>query len=231
MTLTEVMTQLEAWGTEQNRKVYAKHGAKGPMFGVSFANFGALQKKLKTDHALALQLWETGNYDARMLATLLADPQALTGEQAEAWAKNLDCYPLVDAVGKLVARSPLAQTKIEQWHKAPDEWLASAGWNALANLSMTDQSLPEDFFVPYLALIESGIHQQANRVRHEMNGTLIAIGVRNEKLEKRALAIAATIGKVEVDHGETSCKTPDVAAYIKKVNERRQKQNKAARKQ
>ena len=50
-----------------------------------------------------------------------------------------------------------------------------------------------------------------------MNSALISIGVRNSKLERKALAAAKRIGKVEVDHGETSCKTPDATAYIKKT--------------
>ena len=50
-----------------------------------------------------------------------------------------------------------------------------------------------------------------------MNQTLIAIGVRSPRLEKRARAVAKAIGKVEVDHGDTSCKTPDATAYIERT--------------
>ena len=62
-----------------------------------------------------------------------------------------------------------------------------------------------------------------NRVKDAMNMALISIGTRNPKLEKKALGAAKRIGKVEVDHGETSCKTPDAAAYIKKVLAQRRK--------
>src|SRR6185503_6701268 len=67
MSLTDVMRALEKAGSEQTRKTYTRHGAKGPMFGVSFATLGALQKRIRVDHELALELWGTGNIDARNL--------------------------------------------------------------------------------------------------------------------------------------------------------------------
>lgn len=74
--------------------------------------------------------------------------------------------------------------------------------------------------MPYLETIERDIHQRANRVREAMNSALIAIGMRSPALEEQALAIAAAIGKVHVDHGDTGCKTPDAAAYIHKARAR-----------
>ena len=83
MTRDEVLAELESLGTEQNRKIYARHGATGAMYGVSYANLYKLQKRIKTDHALADQLWATGNHDARILATLVADPAAFTAKQLD----------------------------------------------------------------------------------------------------------------------------------------------------
>ena len=223
MTLHEVMKQLEACGTAQNRKVYARHGAKGEMFGVSFANLYKFQKQIKIDHELAQRLWATGNYDARVLATLIADPKAITDKQAEEWAGDLDSYAIADLFGKLMIKSPLWRKKAEKWRKSKDEWIASAGWMMLAALALEDRELPDEYFDPHLKLIESGIHKQKNRVRYEMNGALIAIGLRNDEMEKRAVEIAKKIGKVVVDHGETNCKTPDAIEYIKKAQAYRHK--------
>ena len=72
-----VMAQLAAAGTAQNRKVYARHGAAEPMFGVSYAELGRIAKPIKTNHALAVELWDSGNHDARVLALRVADPAAL----------------------------------------------------------------------------------------------------------------------------------------------------------
>src|SRR5256885_16659489 len=72
-----------------------------------------------------------------------------------------------------------------------------------------------------LTKIEREIHRSKNRVRHSMNGALITIGLRDAAFEKKALAAAGRIGKVEVDHGDTACQTPDAAAYIRKTAARR----------
>lgn len=231
MDFDQTMKELEAAGTAQNRKVYARHGASENMFGVSFANQEKLRKQIKVDHALAAQLWATGNIDAQVLATLIADPLGLTDKQAEAWVKGYDNYGLAEMFGRLVAKSPLALKKAEKWHKAKDEWVASTGWRMIAQLAIDNQQLPDEYFEPFLELIASGIHQQKNRVRYEMNGALITIGLRNDKLEKKAISVAKKIGKVEVDHGETGCKTPDAVEYIAKaLGYRHKKTAKAAAK-
>ena len=231
MILQEVMKQLEAWGTAQNRKIYARHGASENMFGVSFANLYKFQKQIKVDHELAQQLWETGNIDAQVMATLVADPQAMTDKQAEEWVKGVSNYGLAEMLGRFLSKSPLARQKAEKWRKSKDEWIASVGWILICGLAMEDRELPDEYFDPYLKLIESGIHKQKNRVRYEMNGALIAIGLRSDKLEKKAVEVAKKVGKVEVDHGETNCKTPDAAEYIKKAQAyRHKKKAKAAAK-
>ena len=106
MSYEQVIKALEKAGTAQNRKVYARHGVKEPMFGVSFAELGKLTKQIRTDHELAMQLWKSGNHDARVLATMIADPARLDRKTLDAWADDLDCYVLADAVAKVVSRSP-----------------------------------------------------------------------------------------------------------------------------
>ena len=85
----KVMKVLEKAGTEQNRKVYARHGGVGAMFGVSYAELGKLKKKIKQDHALALGLWESGVHDARILATKIADAEAMKASEIDAWARTI----------------------------------------------------------------------------------------------------------------------------------------------
>lgn len=220
MTKTEAMKQLEAFGTEQNRKVYARHGVKPPAFGVSFANLRALGKKIGLDTKLALELWVTGNHDARVLATIVADPKEMSSAQLDAWAKDLSNYVLCDALSGVAAKSPHARAKLEKWDASKNEWIGRAGWTLLAHLAMEDHALPDAFFEERLETIERDIHRQKNYTRYGMNAALIAIGGRGGALMKRALAAAKAIGTVEVDHGETGCKTPDAAPYIRKIVER-----------
>ena len=229
-TAKDLLQKLETLGNEQTRKTYMRHGITGKQYGVSYANLGKLQKKIKTSHHLAGQLWESGVHDAQILATMIADPAKLTAREIDTWSKGLSNYVITDAVAGLVGKSPLAQKKAEQWIKSKDEWLASAGWQVLSALANRDAELPDNYFLSYLDAIQSHIHNRPNRVRHAMNGSLISIGARNSRLRKNALAVAAKIGKVEVDHGDTGCKTPDAANYIRKMAKRKEQlQSKAAK--
>ncbi|PHB98348.1 DNA alkylation repair protein [Bacillus toyonensis] len=223
MLLEEVMQQLEKYGTEQNRKTYKNHGAKEPLFGVSFANLKLLKKKIKKDHDLAISLWETKNMDAMTLATYILEPKNVTSEQLNSWISDVDYYCLMDVLMTAICTSPIAIERMDEWTKSDDEWIGRAGWSLLANIAIKNKKLDDNFFMPYLEEIKVHIHNEKNRKREAMNSALIAIGIRNEALEQQAIEIAREIGKVKIDHGATSCKTPDAEPYIKKARERAEK--------
>lgn len=215
MTPQQALADLNRLGTAQNRKVYARHGVGENMFGVSYANQNALAKKIKTDNELALKLWESENHDARILATMIADPDDATAGQINEWAKALDNYVLTDALTSFVAKTRFAQAKADQWAKDRKEFKSAAGWSLVTYLAQSDgNELPDDYFESRLKEIEKQIHGRPNRTRYAMNLALIGIGIRNAKLRKMAEAAAERIGPVEVDHGETGCKTPDAVPYI-----------------
>ena len=221
MNPQEAMQQLQEMGTAQNRKVYARHGVGANMFGVSYANLNKLAKAARRDHSLALELWATRNHDARVLATMVADPSQAGASLLDEWLADLDSYVITDAFSGFVGKTGLAQAKGEEWIGWDQEWPGRAGWHLVANLAMKDKGLPDSYFAAHLATIEDEIHGAKNRVKDAMNNALIAIGIRNEMLEAQALDAAARIGKVEVDHGETGCKTPDAADYIRRTLARR----------
>lgn len=221
MTYRQAMRALKSCGTAQNCKTYARHGVGERMFGVSFANLKRLTKQIKTDHGLAMGLWSSGNHDARILATMVADPSAATVTLLEAWKTDLNNYVVTDAFSIFVAATPLARTRMEKWTRSPREWVGRAGWLVLAHIARNTENLRDEYFGAFLPLIEQRIHGSKNRTRDAMNSALIGIGIRGGRLESNAIAAARRIGKVEVDHGETSCKTPDAEAYIRKAKARK----------
>ena len=212
----DLMQELKSLGTEQNRKTYKRHGVQDELYGVSYAHLGALKKKIKVDHELARQLWKSGVHDARILATMIADP-AQGSSVVDDWAKEVSSYAIADALATFAAQTSPDPKKVEKWMKSKDEWIGCFGWSLFARLARKDGPFSDAVLEQYLDTIERNIHQAKNRVKHSMNSAVISIGVRNEKLHKKALAVAARIGKVEVDHGDTDCKTPDAAAYIRKT--------------
>lgn len=223
MTLQETLDALEAAGTEQARKIYRRHGFADPMFGVSYAVLGKLKKQIKRDQGLAAGLWATRNHDAQVLATMVADPSAFDGELLREWAASAVDYGIQDALAKdVVVQGPHAQNLAHEWVTSTDDLLKRAGWATVGSLATYGSAeLPDDWFVEFLPLIETAIHQTPNRVKEAMNNALIAIGSRNEQLRGPATEAARRIGKVSVDHGETNCKTPDAISYIDKTFARR----------
>lgn len=222
MNFAETMRELESLGTEQNRKIYRRHGACEPLFGVSFAHLGALKKRIKSDHALAGALWASGNTDARHLATMVADPAVMSRAELESWVKGANYYTLTDLFVNNVARhSPHARAALEAWMRSESEWVERAGWSLLAALALDDGAVEDAYLKPFLGRIERDIHHAKNWVRGAMNSALISMGARAGALGDEALAAAKRIGKVEVDHGETSCKTPEAAPYILKMRAHR----------
>lgn len=222
MDLKALMRRLEDAGTEQNRKVYPRHGIRPPLFGVPYAELGNLQKEIGVDHDLAGELWATGNHDARLLATRVADPERVSSRGADAWLRDCDNYVLTEAVGRLVARSPVAAARAKVWRDRKGEWVASAGWVVTGSLALAG-AISDAEALRLVGQIERDIHARPNRVRHEMNGALIALGLVGGRVRDRAMRAASTIGTVEVDHGQTGCVTPDAASYIRRTEARRAK--------
>ena len=228
MTPELALAALAKAGTAQNRKIYGRHGVTGPQYGVSFAELKKLKKTIGTDHPLAVALWATGNHDARILATMVADPAAFGVRELDAWARELDNSVVTDAFSAMVARGPHARGRVDAWRDRKGEHVSACAFNVLAMLALHGGADPDEAWLrKQLAVIAAEIHTRPNRTRHSMNQALIAIGARGGALEKEAVAAARRMGKVEVDHGQTSCRTPDAAQYIARTRAHRNAKAKA----
>ena len=217
MTVDEVLAHLRSRAKENTARIYERHGAQNAL-GVSFADLEKLKKQIKRDHALALELWETRVMEARTLACFIADPLRFNSTDLDSWIGELTSHGMVDCVvGNIVAKGPHAQSKLPQWTRSTDEYVGRAGWVLLAHLANDNPNLPDSYFEAYLDKIVTGIDKAPNRKKQAMHQAMLAIGARNEQLAKKAIMTARTVGPVEIDHGETDCKTPDAEGYIKKV--------------
>jgi 3-methyladenine DNA glycosylase AlkD len=223
MTCDELMRELAALGSAQTIKVLRKHGLPEQAFGVKIGDMKPLGKRIKVDHALALALWETGNADARYFAGLIADPAAFSAEQLQHWAETADWHMLSEyAVAWCVAESRFGWELALAWINSPKERVACAGWASLSSLvGLTpDERLDLPALRALLTRVRDTLHGSPNRVRYVMNGFLLATGCFVAPLTQEVLAIAAALGKVRVDMGDTACQVPDIAAYIEKVRQR-----------
>lgn len=220
-TLAEVLSELEAAGTAQNRKVYPRHGAAEPILGVSYKELTRIGKPLRGEHQLAIELWESGYHDARVLALRIADPGELSVELVQRWLQDVDNYILAEELGRLVSRSPIVRQLSDELRDSGEEWPASVGWFIIACTAEQPELWSPQELSALVEQIGAQISERPNRVRHEMNGALITIGLRDDSLRQSVLDTARTVCPVEVDHGETGCKTPDVEPYIERTLARR----------
>ncbi len=222
MTKEEVMEELSRLGTEQTKKVLARHGAREPFFGVKVGDLKTIVKKIKTDHRLALELYRTGHSEAMYLAGLIADEKLVTKAELQEWAQGAYWYMLSEyTVPWLAAESKYGWELAMEWIESPEEMIASAGWATLSSLVSLrpDKELDRNRLLELLDRVAETIHQSQNRVRYTMNGFVIATGSYVASLTDKANEVAATIGKVSVDMGGTACKVPLATAYIKKMED------------
>jgi 3-methyladenine DNA glycosylase AlkD len=213
---------LKKAGKPQTAAIYKRHGSGNNVFGTLSSEIAGLQKKIKVDHALALELWKTANAEARILALQVADPQKLTRADADRLVKDGPVRFLAPYLSGTLAQSPVADKTMRDWMRSPAECSREIGYGILsARLRDDPGSVSDADAEKMLATIEKEIHRSPNWARRAMNGALISIGVSKPALRKTAIEAAGRIGKVEVDHGETSCKTPDAAPYIEKASKRK----------
>ena len=225
MHLEAIIKELKDFGTAQNKKIYVRHGVKQPLYGVSYANIKKLAKKIKIDQSLSEKLWATKNHDARILATHIANVQEITPIILTKWSNDLNNYVITDAFASLASKTDFNFNLMKKWIASNEEWIGRAGWLILAHnaIHYAETKEIESFFESCLETIQKTIHSKKNRTKDAMNSALIAIGSKEGYFKKKAILTARAIGKLEVDHGETSCKTPDAESYIEKIHDRKRK--------
>ncbi len=221
MNAREILSTLKKLGKPQTAAIYKRHGSGDQVCGVLTSDIARLQKKIKVDHALAMDLWETGNAEARILSLMIADPRRLTRADAERFVEDEQAHFVGWYLSGLVARSPIAEETMRDWMESEEEPALEMGYGILAvRLKDDPESIRDEDAQKILATIENEIHRSPNWARYAMNVALISIGTCKPALRERAIEAARRIGEVEVDHGETTCKTPDAIASITKVKKR-----------
>ena len=220
----KIVEELKSLGSDSTKKVLMKHGAKEPFFGVKIEHLKKIQKRIKVDYQLALDLYATGISDAMYLAGLIADDMRMTKKDLQKWVKGAYWYMLSEyTVPWVAAGSKHGRELALEWIESKDELVASAGWATLGSLVATkdDSELDLPELKKLLARIEKTIHKQPNRVRGAMNHFVISVGAFVKPLSELAIKTGERIGKVQVDMGDTSCQVPYAPDYIRKIEKRR----------
>lgn len=200
MSTEEVLAWLKQRGSRRNIEGMARYGIVAKhVFGVSMGTMRPLAKRLGRDHELATALWQSGWYEARLLAAMVGDPEAVTRRQMNAWAASFENWADCDTVCfKLWDRSPLAWEKARQWAVAPREFVKRGGFALMASLALHDKASPDRRFTALLPLIEKGSRDERNFVKKGVSWALRSIGRRSLPLNAAAVALARRMAQSEV---------------------------------
>ena len=191
-TVAEVLAWLSRRGTRKNRLGMAHFGIRSAKaFGVSMATMRPLLRRLGRDHDLALALWQTGWFEARILASFVDEPAKVTPRQMDRWAAAFDNWAVCDSTCfHLFDRTPHAWTKVRGWSRRRPEFVRRAAFATLAGLAVHHRTATDRQFLALLPLIEKAAADDRNFVKKAVNWSLRQIGKRNLALNRAAVAVA-----------------------------------------
>lgn len=184
---------------EKNIAGMARYGIKTDnALGTSMPALRKMGKELGRDHELALDLWPTGIHEARILAGIVADPARVTKKQMETWVKDFDSWDVCDQVCmNLFDKTPFAYEKALGWSTRRAEFVKRAGFAMMAALAVHDKGAKDEAFQPFLESIVRESTDDRNFVRKAVNWALRSIGKRNSGLNRKAVATAKTIQRMD----------------------------------
>jgi 3-methyladenine DNA glycosylase AlkD len=195
VTCDEVLALLAARGNAENRAGMARYGINtARAFGVSVYEIRRVAKGMGTDHRLALELWETGNHEAQLLAGMIDDPVLVDEAQLERWAADFDSWDICDQTcANLFERTALARVKAVEWAEREEEFVKRAAFALMAALAWHDKRAPDEDFERFLPVIAAAADDERNFVKKAVNWALRNIGKRNPALNAAAVACARQI--------------------------------------
>ncbi len=187
---------------ETIRSLENRHNVEGmARFGINpLNNYGVMVKDLREmakgigkDHGLAMELWDSGIHDARILAPLIVDVKLITEEQMESWVGEFDSWDVCDNCCGVFAYTDLAWSKAEEWSGREEEFVKRAGFVLMARLAVRDKKAPDDRFEKFLPMIKKEAADERNYVKKAVNWALRSIGKRNLRLNKKAINVAGEL--------------------------------------
>lgn len=188
-------------------------------FGIGLTVQRKLAKQIGKSHDLALELWDSNYYDAKVISILIDDPKLITHQQIESQVENIDFGLMVhvfSACGAPVAKTPFIAELASEWIVSSDPVRQRCGYGFIYEISKSKaKSAPDDdYFLKHVNHIEQTFPQESNAIRMSMAGALMGIGKRNIKLNQAALKVANKMGPVPVKSGKTKCEPFDVSKHL-----------------
>jgi 3-methyladenine DNA glycosylase AlkD len=199
MTVSQVLIRLHSLARPDQLEGMARFGIVGKgRLGVPIPHLRTLAREIGKDQQLALALWKTGIPEARILASMVGEPDRMTSRQMDAWVRDIDSWDICDQVCmNLFDKSPLAWRKVREWSRRDEEFVKRAAYALIACLAWHDRDSPDSRFLALLPLVRRGSVDGRNYVRKSVNWALRHIGKRNRRLHRAAIAEARAIRTID----------------------------------
>ena len=222
MAVEETLKQLEALGDEKVRKQNKKQGAGDNQYGVKLGDLRKLAKKIKQNQELALELWETGNVDARFLAILLLKPTELSAEQIEKMVFSMEFVRVADWLNSYVLNQHPDKEELRlKWLKSDNNMALRCAWSLTAErISKNPEGLD---IKAILDRIESKMAEVASEIQWTMNFALAYTGIHFPEYRQRALDIGEKLGIYRDYPVSKGCTSPFAPIWIKEMVSRQKK--------
>ena len=219
MIFEELMIKLKNLGTEQNRKIYTRHGCDIDMFGVSISNLKKVAKTIKNGSELGVDLFHSKNLDAIYLSQWIVDFTSLTIDDYIELIELSDYYIILDNVipNILIKDQVLSKFVISNWLKHNNHRYRQVAYAVYSLMLASYEIIDINQVREIIEYISKNIHNEQNRVKYSMNSFVISAGIYLPELTEYCLDVSSKIGKVDVFMGKTSCKVPNASEYINKV--------------
>lgn len=213
MTLDDALARLGALKNDTTWALNEKNGAGGQQYGVKHGDIRTLAKEIKSDPALALHLWDTGNIDARYLAILLMKPKALSADEVETLLKSNAFLWVSDWFNSYILKQhPAKETLRQKWSQDPHPIAARAYWSLTAErVTKSPEGLD---LTALLDRVEAEMPKAPEPVQWTMNNTLAAIGINHPTHRARALDIGERLGIYRDYPTPKGCTSPFAPLWI-----------------
>ena len=194
MRYEDVIARLKAEANPANVAGMARYGINThDTLGISIYTLRPIAKEIGRDHQLALELWDSGVHEARILASYIDDPRLVTEEQIERWVSDFDSWDVCDQVCDLFGRTPFAYRKAFEWSERKEEFVKRAGFVLMAELAAHDKEASGEKLAQFLPVIARESIDERNFVKKAVNWALRNIGKRDRYLNGLAIETARQI--------------------------------------
>ena len=194
-----ILQKLKTHGSRENIEGMARFGITTERrLGVSVPEMRRIARECGKDHPLSIRLWNSGIPEARIVASMIADPSEMTAAEMDRWVSEFDSWDVCDQVCmNLFERTPFAGKKIRQWSRREEEFVRRAAYALIACLAWHDKDAPDVVFTGFLPIIKRGVTDERNFVKKSVNWALRSIGKRNPRLNRAAVSTAKEISRLD----------------------------------